>query len=89
MKTATKIKQMANFKGQAALYKLSEPLDSYRYVIVSSVQALYGPETAIFGSDKHGDSIQWDTLPGSTKGILDHLEALNKAGYEVVPEVLN
>ena len=27
-------------------------------------------------------------LPGSTRGTLDHIEVLNRCGYEVTPELI-
>jgi hypothetical protein len=98
MKTATKIKDLDDFRGDASLYRLSIPLSvdhwnedseeitkSYRYVIVSAAVAPFsGPETFIFGSNKKGQIVDWMELAGSFRGALDHAEALRGAGYDLV-----
>lgn len=82
MKTATKVKKLDGFAGIAALYKLSEPLENFEYVIVSASTVL-GVETYIFGSNEDGEVLDWEDLPGSVRGVYDHTVALNHAGYEV------
>ena len=100
MKTATRIKEMTSWKGNAALYKLSEPMDQERYdddgnetvvkhahVIVSAVRVEFEgnkPETYIFGANEDGEIANWGELSGSFKGGLDHAKALKNAGYEIV-----
>lgn len=95
MKTATKVRDLYTFRGMAALYKLSEPMISevdcshedeyeYEYVIVSAVDALFIEETYIFGASENGDIVDWLDLPGSTRGVYNHVIALNNAGYEVI-----
>ena len=65
------------------LYRLSEPLEGNRYVLVSAVVAMFsGPETFIFGSDRRGEVKNWLELDGSYQGGLDHEEALRNAGYD-------
>lgn len=93
MKTATLIKdKLPDFAGHAALYRLSEPLDSEwneeapkaEFVVVSAAVVMYcGPETYIFAADEAGEVTNWCELPGSMKGTLSHAEALEHAGYEV------
>lgn len=96
-KTATKVKSLTGYTGDAALYKLNPPLElrdwadnktaETEYVIVSATFAMFsGPETYIFPaadetSEKPSD---WGELDGSYRGGLDHEEALRGAGYEVV-----
>ena len=82
MKTATKLKKLDGFAGISALYKLSEPLKDFEYVIVSA-STIVGVETYIFGSNEDGEVLDWDELPGSVRGVYDHTVALNDAGYEV------
>ena len=96
MKTATFVKEMHdNFRGNARLYKLSDPLINesygaarrveYNHVVVSAAIVDYsGPETLIFGADKNGKVLEWLELPGSFRGALDHVRALHDAGYEIV-----
>jgi len=96
MKTATKVKDLDNFSGVAALYKLSERLKFYNYVVVSSATIFEADETFVFGSDEigedetyifgadeNGEVLDWDELRGSTRGVYNHETALNNAGYEV------
>ena len=83
MKTATKVKDLDNFSGVAALYKLSGRLKFYNYVVVSSATVFGEDETFIFGSDENGEVLDWGELRGSTCGVYNHETALNNAGYEV------
>ena len=87
MKTATLVKDnIEGFRGHAALYKLSEPLEGYEYVICSTGTTIFGLETLIFGANKQGDALNWGELYGSKRDTEDHEEVLNAAGYEVVIE---
>lgn len=93
MKTATKIKVLDGFRGEAALFRVSPPmklnspvgeLTTCDYVAVSAARApLSGPETYIFAADEHGEIIDWCELPGSFRGALDLTKALDNAGYVV------
>ena len=93
MKTATFIKQLDGFNGDARLFKLNPPINesywdevpkSHEYVIVSAVRAMFsGPETYIFPANENGEVTSFGELPGSFRGGLDHEEALNNAGYDV------
>jgi hypothetical protein len=95
MKTATFIKKLDDFRGDARLYKLSDPMvyesyyddeknKSYDYVVVSSANVPFsGPETYIFGADKKGEVVDWMDLPGSRRGSYSHEDVLEAAGYKV------
>ena len=87
MKTATELKRnLDGFNGDARLYRCAPPLDGHEYVIVSAaVVFMTGPETYIFGATKDGEIENWSELDGSFRGGLDHVHALNEAGYEVTP----
>lgn len=96
--TAKLIKSnLPGFLGTAHLYELSEPVafdydwdtDTYKedtnYVVVSAANVLYsGPETYIFPADKDGEVLSWAELSGSFRGAMDHAQALQNAGYEVI-----
>lgn len=93
-KTATKVKAITGWRGDAALYRLDpplgacgwedEPTDGHEYVVVSSVNAMFsGPETFIFPAHPDGNVTDFAELDGSYQGGLDHEAALNGAGYEV------
>ena len=83
MKTATKVKDLENPKAMQSLYRLSDRLRGFDYVVVSAVLAPYVHETYIFGSDKNGEVLEWGELPGSECYVYSHEKALNNAGYEV------
>ena len=89
LKSAVAVKNIKEAKGRACLYKLSEPLVGYEYVVVSAARDhkdnynnMIG-ETFIFGSDQTGKIKSFLELPGSYKGGLDHQKALNDAGYDI------
>ena len=84
MKTATKVKDLENSKAMQALYKLSDRLKGFDYVVVSAVLAPYVHETYIFGADENGDVLDWGELPGSIRDVYSHEKALNNAGYEML-----
>ncbi len=91
--TATFIKSMNGFNGDARLYKVAPPMSidslfdeddkTTDHIIVSAVYVLGVPETYIFASNSDGEISNWGELSGSFKGDIDHNEALNRAGYEV------
>jgi hypothetical protein len=84
VKTATFVKNLTGWDGDARLYKCEPPLDGHDHVIVSAVVALFsGPETYIFPSNAQGEPKDYGELTGSFRGALDHAEALRGAGYEV------
>ena len=95
MPTALFIKNLRDFIGQASLYRLDTPI-AYRslwdddahhtqFVVVSSIDTPpeEGPETFIFPALKDGTVINFCDLPGSYRGGMSHVTALNGAGYEV------
>jgi hypothetical protein len=88
-KSAVAVKSIKEAKGVACLYKLSEPLVGYEYVVVSAARDASNNyeeqigETFIFGSDESGKIKSFLELPGSYKGGLDHQKALNDAGYDI------
>ena len=88
-KTATLLRKLDDFQGDARLYVLSEPVaygnEESNYIIVSAASVpLSGPETYIFPANEDGEVIDWGELDGSFRGSLDHEEALTGAGYEVI-----
>lgn len=84
-KTAKKIKKdIPGMKGEAALYQLSTPHSGHEFVVVSAVSVFGEPETYIFPADESGEVLGWAQLEGSFRGDLDHAQALENAGYELV-----
>lgn len=84
---ATRIKNLPRptASESASLYQLDPPLEGHEFVVVSAVNVpSSGPETYIFGADKEGRIVDWSELDGSFRGGLDHVAALENAGYEIV-----
>lgn len=87
MNTATFIRTLDGWKGDARLFKVDPPLDSAAYVVVSAVTVPFtGPETFIFAADAEGEVTSFSELPGSFSGDLDHARALQDAGYSIEME---
>ncbi len=83
MKKATLVKTLDGFRGDARLYRVDPPLEGNEFVVVSAVFAYSGPETYIFPSDADGEIVSWSELEGSLYDCVDHIKALNSAGYLV------
>lgn len=99
MKTATlvKVTEEKNEAGEwKAVYRLEPPVTGNNgqpceYVLCS---AAYAPpfrnvlpaqrETYIFPCSVAGDVLDWEELPGSQRGTLEHAAALERAGYTIV-----
>jgi hypothetical protein len=91
MKTAKLIMNIKGWRGDARLYKLSEPVEynaeekKTKFVIVSAVHTSFsGSETYIFPANKDGAVTDWGELEGSFRGGLDHVVALENAGFTVI-----
>lgn len=99
--TATLIQDnLPGYKGHAALFKLSPPMEghadwddngnktipTHEFVVLSATIAFdHGSaETFIFPADKKGKVTNWGELPGSMRGTLDHDYILWRKGYQVV-----
>lgn len=99
IKTATFVRSLAGFTGDARLYMVSPAAEqrdwdgaleaTHDYVIVSATTVPFsGPETYIFPATPDGEVADWGELDGSYRGGLDHEEALRNAGYVVGGDVL-
>ena len=84
VKVATFVKKAKGFRGDARVYRLSEPLEGHSLVIVSAVTVPL--ETYIFPANYDGSPIDFGELPGSVQGTLQHSDALAAAGYVVEGE---
>lgn len=92
--TATFIRQLPRegLPVDARLFRVDPPMTdwnettTFEYVVVSGsrVPELRQPETYLFGADEHGKILDWLELDGSFQGDVDHVKALNNAGYRVV-----
>lgn len=80
---------VAVFPHTASLYRLDPPMRTrsgrYDHVVVLAQHDEWGGRTQVFPSDADAVMSPGD-LPGSYAGGMDHVEALNRAGYEVVLE---
>jgi len=74
------VMQVPTSFGDVRLYRLSVPLNGFEFVTVSAVDHGH-PETYVFGSDETGSMDECYELPGSLPGVLDHAQALARAGY--------
>lgn len=84
MNTATLVKQLEGFTGEASLYRLNPPMDGNEFVVVSATVAMFsGPETCIFPADETGEITNYSEQDGSYKGGLSHAEARRGAGYTI------
>lgn len=87
MITATFLRKLDGFTGDARLFKLSEPVETRGghktdHVVVSATDAiLTGPETYIFPADLNGKVTYWREMDGSFQGGLSHSEAIANAGW--------
>lgn len=93
--TATIARRLQGWRGDARLYRLSEPVrdpdwdDSMPAVDHVFVSAVSAPEwnileTYIFPASPEGEPISFSEMRGSYQGGLDHTEALLGAGWAVV-----
>lgn len=88
MTTAEFVKDLDSFRGEAKLYKLSEPIDygwdhgsddmrgKTEYVAVSGI-CYHGSETYIFPTDENGVVLDLGELDGSFRGSIDHQKAID------------
>lgn len=83
--------EMANWNGDARLYKVDPPLDGHHYVAVEVWPASdqFEAETHVYAAWRNGGAIAHPDGGLSPQrryaGDLTHEQALNQLGYEVVP----
>jgi hypothetical protein len=94
-RTATLVRSLEGFAGDARLYRLSacvkygygKVVEADHIVVSAAIVQYSGPETYIFAADAEGKILDWTELPGSFKGSLNHARALREAGFSAVEEV--
>jgi hypothetical protein len=87
---------LPGYRGKAAVYKLSNPLDGHEFVVVSSVYLEFPDsvkhivpnyyESFVFPSDPEGNVVDWGKLDGSitrSEVPIPHEECFKKAGYQL------
>jgi hypothetical protein len=102
VKTATFVRNIDGWRGDARLYKLSEPVTfsswddegkivetQTSFVIVSAISCAFDtgrPETYIFPANEEGNPLNMEELDGSFRGDMDHKKALTDAGYTITTQ---
>lgn len=88
MPYSTFIQSLSGFRGNAALYHLSEtiPISDERlvltdYVVVSAIHNELGMETYAFPADPDGKVLSWSELPGSLRNVMSHATVLENMGF--------
>ena len=92
MTSARKIRDLTGFRGEAALYELSEPTTfvdlgqthQTRFVVVSAIECELGDhteETMIFPANAEGEIVSWLELHADC-GSLDHAQVIYVAGWK-------
>lgn len=79
------VKDLERWTGSAKLYRVDPPFqyrdkDFNHIVAIGTIVPFSGTETCIFAADAEGEVQEWGALPGSSKGGLDHNEAVR--GFE-------
>lgn len=87
MKTATFIKQMEGWNGDAKLYRMDPPYDSHTHVVVSAVENEYVHETYIFPCNAEGKDVDYMELEGSTRNTTSHSYVLTIIGYDIIKDI--
>lgn len=84
MKTARFIKDVSPRPDvDARLFLVNE---TGEYLVVSATIAGGVPETFIFRATANGTVTNWNHMPGSYRGSMDHEYALKRAGIKIVGE---
>ena len=90
MGTATKVRDLTGFRGDAALYKLDPPHSSGEWVIASAVDLDFGgfslegyrtSETMVFPATEGGEIADWGEIGFAPH--KSHADALSDMDYEV------
>ena len=84
MNTATKVKNLPRWDGEAAVYRLDPPYRGEEYVVASSIYLPKSPwkeETVIFPSTEAGEVPAYSEL--AIVKEYSHAAALASIGYEV------
>lgn len=85
MKPAKLVKKMEGWRGDAALYELSEPHEGHKKVVISAVNTIFsGQETLIFAWDEEAETVtNFLDLQGSFRGKMSHKTALANIGHYI------
>ena len=84
MNTATKVKNLRRWSGEATVYRLDPPYRGEEYVVASSIYLPKSPwkeETAVFPATEAGEVPSYSEL--AIVKEYSHAAALASIGYEV------
>lgn len=81
MRTATYVSEAPNFKTDAILWFLDEPLNGYELIITSIADNLLAKETMVFGYTLE-NGVDWSELDVYLDSP-NHKESLSRLGYEI------
>lgn len=98
-KSATLVKKLEQYHGDARLYRLAPSLEYStmtddeglpvlqltEYLVVSSLEDIT-VETLIFAAEADGDITDWTDLDGSVRGETTHARVLSSLGYNLEEE---
>lgn len=80
-KIANKIKTISDNK---VLWEVFPRINGHKHVVTSAVTLQFtGPETYMFAADEKGNIIDWEELPGSYRGSVEHKKCFESIGYNV------
>lgn len=85
MKTATPVRDLPDWDGDATLYRLDPPHEYGSHVIVSTANPSDGGEhgSLVLAASPGGEVRSW--APIHTTEATDHTHVLAELGYEVTP----
>lgn len=79
MRTATYVSE-APLQTDSIVWRLSEPLGGFDFIVTSIVTNEHFNETAVFGYAN--DKVDYDDL-GIFQDTLNHIETLTRIGYQI------
>jgi hypothetical protein len=84
MNTNRIARKIKNVNKNQILWEVMPRIEGNKYVVTSiSDLAFSGPETYMFAADENGNIINWNELPGSYRGELNHGKCFKEIGYKI------
>lgn len=83
-KIAKHVRNLFNFRGSAALYRMSPPYAGHEFVIASAVNdGVSIHETYLFPSTPDGEIADWGELDGSERNTTSHERVMSNIDYVI------
>lgn len=82
-KIAKHIRNLFNFRGSAALYRMSPPHAGHEFVIASAVNCGFAHETYLFPATPDGEIADWIELDGSERNTTSHERVMSNIDYVI------